>query len=218
MWYSSDSDHKIAGKLLLVYIFCIDICSVHHHLLKTISKNFSLSDTDTILCERYFEPVLFPKNRVIEEEGNIPKYLYFVVSGFMRLFHYNEQGDEITTHINCPPGFITSYLNFINQTKSDENVECITACELLRITKSNLDILTKESDVFKDFSIWVFQQSIAYNENRSKELSSLNAEQRYRKLIKNYPAIIHHVPIQYIASFLGMKPESLSRIRRQIIE
>lgn len=69
----------------------------------------------------------------------------------------------------------------------------------------------------KDFSILVFQESITYNENRSKELSTLNAEQRYIKLIKNYPGIIQNVPIQYIASFLGMKPESLSRIRRKLI-
>jgi CRP-like cAMP-binding protein len=71
--------------------------------------------------------------------------------------------------------------------------------------------------MMKDFSISVFQQSIAYNENRSRELSALNAEERYLKLLKDYPEIIQHVPIQYIASFLGMKPESLSRIRRKII-
>jgi CRP-like cAMP-binding protein len=135
----------------------------------------------------------------------------------MRLFHYNEHGDEVTTHINCPPGFITDYADFINQTKATDNVECITECQLLRITKSNLDLLTRTSEAFKDFSIWVFQQSIAYNENRSKELATLTAEQRYKKLIENYPAILHNVPVQYIASFLGMKPESLSRIRRQMI-
>ena len=135
----------------------------------------------------------------------------------MRLFHYNEQGDEITTHINCPPGFITSYSNFVNQANSAENLECITECELLRITKKDLDLLTQESTALKDFSISVFQQSIVYNENRSKELATLTAEQRYKKLVENFPSIIHNVPVQYIASFLGMKPESLSRIRRQMI-
>jgi len=191
---------------------------VHNQLLNIISKQVSLSEREISLIKEYVEPVLYPKNRIIEVEGKIPQYLYFVVSGFMRLFHYNENGDEITTHINCPPaGFMTSYLHFINQTKSDENVECITACELLRISKNNLDLLNKESMAFKDFSIWVFQQSIAYNENRSKDLANLTAEQRYKKLLDNYPEILHNVPIQYIASFLGMKPESLSRIRRQMI-
>jgi len=190
---------------------------MHEHLINLILKKIKLTDRDTELCKQYFEAVLFPKNRIVEEEGKIPRYLYFVVSGFMRLFHYNEQGDEITTHINCPPGFITSYSNFVNQEKSAENLECITECELLRITKKDLDLLTQESTALKDFSISVFQQSIVYNENRSKELATLTAEQRYKKLIENFPSIIHNVPVQYIASFLGMKPESLSRIRRQMI-
>jgi CRP-like cAMP-binding protein len=191
---------------------------MHKHLISIISKQVSLSQTDTELCREYFEPVLFPKNHIIEEEGKIPKYLYFVVSGFIRLFHYNENGDEITSHINCPPGFITSYAHFISQTRSDENVECITVCELLRITKKDLDLITQQSAAFREFSVLVFQQSIVYNENRSKELATLSAEQRYHKLIENYPAILHNVPIQYIASFLGIKPQSLSRIRRQIIK
>jgi CRP/FNR family transcriptional regulator, anaerobic regulatory protein len=191
---------------------------MHEKLLNIIKQKVTISDSDIKLCNDYFEPVIFPKNRIIEEEGKIPQYLYFVVSGYMRLFHYNDNGDEITSHINCPPGFITSYFNFINQTKATENVECITGCELLRITNSNLDLITTKSEAFKDFSIWVFQQSIAYNENRSKELATLSAEQRYQKLIDNYPNIIHNVPLQYIASFLGMNAKSLSRIRKQMIK
>jgi CRP/FNR family transcriptional regulator, anaerobic regulatory protein len=191
---------------------------MHEKLLDTIKQQISITDKDTELCTKYFEPIIFPKNRIIEEEGKIPQYLYFVVSGYMRLFQYNENGDEVTSHINCPPGFITSYFNFINQTKATENVECITECELLRITKNNLDLITSKSIAFKDFSIWVFQQSIAYNENRSKELATLTAEQRYQKLIENYPHIIHNVPLQYIASFLGMNAKSLSRIRKQMIK
>ena len=81
-----------------------------------------------------------------------------------------------------------------------------------------MDILIQQSTAFKDFSILVFQESLAYNENRSKELATLTAEQRYQKLLDNYPAILHNVPLQYIASFLGMNPKSLSRIRKEIIK
>lgn len=190
---------------------------MHNQLIQLITQSIALSDRESDLCIRYFEPVLYPKNRILEEEGKIPEYLYFVVSGFVRLFHYNDKGDEVTTHINCPPGFITSYTNFINQSKSDENLECITECELLRITKTNLDLLTQQSPGFKDFSVWVFQQSLSYNEKRSKELATLSAEQRYLKLMDEHSEILHNVPMQYIASFLGMNPKSLSRIRKQII-
>lgn len=190
---------------------------MQNHLIQLISQNIILSDEDKDLCIRYFEPVLYPKNRILEEEGKIPVYLYFVISGFVRLFHYNDKGEEVTTHINCPPGFITSYTNFTNQTKSDEMLECITSCELLRITKHDLDMLIQQRSTFKDFSFMVFQQSLSYNEKRAKELATLSAEQRYLKLMTEHPEVLQNVPMQYIASFLGMNPKSLSRIRKQII-
>lgn len=190
---------------------------MHGQLLNLIYQTITLSDLDETLCRQSFESVTFPKNHVLEEEGKKPQYLYFVVSGFLRLFHYNDKGDEVTTHINCPPGFITSYINFINQTKSNDNLECITECKLLRITIKDLNLLTQQSLAFNKFSFWVFQESLAYNENRSKDLAELTAEQRYLKLMTNHPEIIHHVPLQYIASFLGMNAKSLSRIRKEII-
>lgn len=191
---------------------------MHAKFIELITKHVALSDQEKELCRRFMEPVLYPKNHIIEEEGKVPAFLYFVVSGFVRLFYYNEKGDEVTTHINCPPGFITSYVNFNNQTRSDENLECITDCELLRITRSDLDLLIQQTPSFKDFSIYVFQQSLSYNEKRSRELATLTAEQRYLKLMDEQPEILHNVPMQYIASFLGMNPKSLSRIRKQIIK
>lgn len=203
--------------LLAIFVADINLTSMHDKLLQYIHSNYHFSQKEIEMVQHYFEAVSFSKNIVIEEAGKVPNYLYYIVSGYLRLFYMDENGNEITTHINCPPGFFTSYSHFINETVSDHNVECVTACELLRITKENLDHLVKQSQAMKDFSISVFQHSIAYNENRSRELSTLNAEQRYLKLLKDYPEIIQHVPIQYIASFLGMKPESLSRIRRKII-
>lgn len=190
---------------------------MHEQLIELITQHVALSAQQQELCRRFMEPVFYPKNSIIEEEGKVPAYLYYVVSGFLRLFHYNDKGDEVTTHINCPPGFITSYVHFNNGSRSEENLECITECELLRITKVDLDLLIKEIPSFKDFSIYVFQQSLSYNEKRSKELATLTAEQRYLRLMDVQPELLQNVPMQYIASFLGMNPKSLSRIRKQII-
>ena len=190
---------------------------MHIQLIHLITQRVNLSTQEREWCAASFEPVSITKNTIIEKAGKVPEYLYFIVSGSLRIFHLNEKGEEITTHINCPPGFITSYFNYINQVPSDENLESITDCQLLRITKTNLEELIDKSPAFKDFSISVFQESISYNENRSRELATLTAEQRYLKLIKEYPDILQNVPLQYIASFLGMNPKSLSRIRKQVI-
>ncbi|WP_276965904.1 Crp/Fnr family transcriptional regulator [Chryseobacterium sp.] len=190
---------------------------MYDKLLQYMHSGYGFTQEETETVRKYFEPVAFSKNTIIEEAGRVPQYLYYIVSGYLRLFYTDEKGNEVTTHINCPPGFFTSYSDFINSTVSENTIESVTDSELLRISKENLDHLISQSQAMKDFSISVFQQSISYNEKRSRELSVLNAEQRYLQLMNDYPEIIQNVPIQYIASFLGMKPESLSRIRRKII-
>ena len=190
---------------------------MHEQLIKDISIKYKIQIQDIQLCKELFQPVLMPKNRILEEEENIPQHLYYIVSGFMRLFYYNDNGDEVTTHINCPHGFFTSFSEFINQTKASANVETVTECQLLRISKSDYETLMSKSIFWKDYGMYILQESVIYNEERSKDLATLSAEQRYLKLMKSHPGILQNVPLQYIASFLGIKPESLSRIRRNLI-
>lgn len=191
---------------------------MHEQLIKDItSVKYEISLQDIELCKELFQPVLMPKNRILEEEGKAPQHLYYIVSGFMRLFYYNDNGDEVTTHLNCPHLFFTSFSDFMNQTKSTVNVETITECQLLRITKQDYDTLMDRSLFWKNYGMHILQESVTYNEDRSADLATLTAEQRYLKLMSSYPNIIQNVPLQYIASFLGIKPESLSRIRRNLI-
>jgi CRP/FNR family transcriptional regulator, anaerobic regulatory protein len=187
-----------------------------NELLKVISNTVMPNAADVALCRKYFERMTVQKNTILEEQNQVPQYLYFVASGYMRLFYYDENGDEITSHITTENNFIASFLSLIHQKKAKENVESITECEIIRILRTDLIKLIDESEPFKKFSLVIFEQAIASTEIRANDLATLNAEQRYKKIINNYPSILQHVPIQYIASFLGIKPESLSRIRKQL--
>lgn len=188
----------------------------HNKIVELISKKINIDRFDIELIEQLFEPVNYSKIELLERENQISKYLYFINSGFVRLYYYQD-GLEITSHINCPSGFITSFDSFVSNTKSNENVECITACELLRISKKNLDTLYQNSQKWVDFGRIIYDQAIIYNEQRTKDIITLSAKQRYLKLLAQQPDIIQNIPLQYIASFIGIKPESLSRIRKQII-
>lgn len=189
---------------------------MHINLFNTISKTVSLTQNDKQLCETYFEPITVAKNFIVEEENKIPQNLYFINSGFMRLFYTDENGDEITTHISDKNSFLASFLSFIHQTKAKENIECITECELLKIARPNLATLIDSSESFKKFSITIFEQAITYTAIRANDLATLDAEKRYKKLMETQPEILQNVPVQQIASYLGIQPQSLSRIRRKI--
>ncbi|KAF2335232.1 Crp/Fnr family transcriptional regulator [Flavobacterium nitrogenifigens] len=187
-----------------------------NRLLDLVREITTIDDSDFQIIENLFESVHCEKGELLEVENKSIKYLYFINSGFIRIF-YNEDGNQITTHINCPSGFITSFNSFINGTISTDNIECITSCEVLRITKNNLDVLCQKSQKWADFARITYEQSVIYNEQRTKDIINLSAEERYLKLLKYNPDLIKNVPLQYIASFIGIKPESLSRIRKKLI-
>jgi CRP-like cAMP-binding protein len=187
-------------------------------LLKEISEtgNPSIEEIDNI--RNSFISISAKRNSVLEEQDKIPQYLYFINSGFMRLFYYDDNGEEQTTFLCSETGFIASFSSLINQTKATENVECITDCELLKISYVAAKQLVEKSEIFKNFFLVMFEKSISSATLRANDLATLNAEQRYQKMIAQQPNFIQNIPLQYIASYLGIKPQSLSRIRKQVIK
>lgn len=187
-------------------------------LIAEIAKTGKPNPEDGDYIHQYFIPTKAPRNAILEEQGKIPQYLYFINSGFMRLFYYDQNGEEQTTFLCSEKGFITSFSSLINQTKATENVECITDCELLKISYTDAKQLVEKSTIFKDFFLVMFEKSISSAAFRANDLASLNAEQRYQKMIDQQAHFIQNIPLQYIASYLGIKPQSLSRIRKQAIK
>lgn len=136
----------------------------------------------------------------------------------MRLFYYDQNGEEQTTFLCAQNDFIAPFSSLINQTKSQENVECITDCEVLKISYVDAKQLVEKSEVFRNFFLIIFEKSMSSATFRANDLASLNAEQRYQKMIDQQAHFIQNIPLQYIASYLGIKPQSLSRIRKQTIK
>lgn len=186
-------------------------------LFDYISLIINIPEHDRAQCRESFKPLLAPKDTLLDSAGKVPIYHNFIVSGYMRKYYINDKGEEITVDLNNGPRFFTSYFHFVNQTPTNEYLQCITDCELLRITKADADRTAKTSITQKDYTIRLFEQVQEEDRQRMNDLATLTAEQRYLKLVKESPNIIKHVPLKFIASYLGIKPESLSRIRREII-
>lgn len=183
-----------------------------------ITQNFPLNEDFKNTIEQHFTPLQIPKNTIIEEEGKVPQYLYFINEGYMRSFYYDKDGDEVTTYLATPKHYMASFLSLSQQKVSTENIETITDCSLLKISREDfLKIIEKYPD-FREYSLQIFEQAFSKMNQRANDLATLTAEQRYSQLINNQGNILQNVPIQYIASFLGIKPQSLSRIRKQMIK
>jgi CRP-like cAMP-binding protein len=192
--------------------------SVFEKLIKEISLTSFVSPEDIANIQEHFIPFEVNRNTVVEEQNKIPEYLYFLNNGFMRLFYYDESGEEQTTFLCSPSNFIASFSSLINQTKASENVECITDCKLLKIAQVDAKQLVDKSEMFRNFFLKMLEKSISSAALRANDLALLTAEQRYQKMMDQQPYFIQNIPLQYIASFLGIKPQSLSRIRKQTIK
>ena len=171
--------------------------------------------SDQEYCRNLFKPIFVKKDTIIETEGTLHKYHNFIVSGHMRNFHHDQEGKEITIDINDGPRFFTSYYHFINQTISNENLQCVTDCELLRISRGDVDKAASIGLTSQEYTEKLLQNYLELSKQRIIDLTTLTGKERYLKLMDKHPSIIQNVPLTYIASYLGLNAGSLSRIRQK---
>ncbi|MPR37231.1 Crp/Fnr family transcriptional regulator [Salmonirosea aquatica] len=188
----------------------------HQRLLDFISNTLVIPPSDEAAIRQYFEPVFMPKGTLAHSPGKIPGYHNFIVSGYMRSFHLDIDNKEITTDLNNGPRFFTSYAHFMNRTVSHETIHCITDCEVLRISRANVELRAEASSTLKDYTIRILQKRLAEEKERISDLANLTAEQRYLKFMKEKPNTARHVPLSYIASYLGITQRHLSRLRKEV--
>jgi len=149
------------------------------------------------------------------QEGRTSKYLAFITKGLFQYF-YLKDGKEITTYVTGANSFLLSLSSFYRQTPSKENIRALTDAELWAIHYDDLTKLKKESDAFKTFYISAMENLVIGMDETRTNLIILSAEERYALLMKNEPALLQQIPLQYLASILGVTPRHLSRIRNNI--
>jgi CRP-like cAMP-binding protein len=149
-------------------------------------------------------------------EGEVCREIAFINLGTFRSFYTSNKGEEFTYCILFPNNFLAAYSSFITGEPTSENIQAITETELLVISKNKVDSLIQEStNWLKVFKIIAEQEYIEL-EKRVFQLQKDNAVQRYRDLIENQPQYIQQIPLQYLASYLGITQRHLSRIRKEI--
>lgn len=155
------------------------------------------------------------KGQIFVPEGGICKELWFLNRGIVRYFIIHGDGTDSTKDfsIDCKNPFCTSYTSFTTGTPSLINIEALEECDVNVWKKEDIEQLLEEMP-------WVlFAKRIAewmYIRKEKREISFLKdtAEERYSSFANEHPEVIQRVPQYHIASYLGITPESLSRIRR----
>ena len=169
--------------------------------LETVLHAFSVKD--------------YKKNDFFVEAGKVSRHLGFVESGMFQ-YYVLKDGEERTTYMSIANTFISSVLSFVSEAPARESVRALTEGQVCLISRTAIKTLAAELPAFKDFYIGLLERAVCGIDNSRHDLIVLSAEQRYDKMLREEPHLLQQIPLQYLASILGVTPRHLSRIRNNI--
>ncbi|HYG19842.1 MAG TPA: Crp/Fnr family transcriptional regulator [Ohtaekwangia sp.] len=184
-------------------------------LFKVLSDLYPLTDDFKKILEKTVIPLSLPKNHILQEAPKVADYVYFIDKGFAMSYSFI-QGRKEVHHFWRDGQIILLAKSFFERTPAFQYVQLMQQSELWCITHDSvMNRLTAHEETNIIFRI-IMNQYYAVAQDRIHDLQHLNAVQRYQKLIHAFPHIEQRVSAEYIASYLGMTPQSLSRAKREI--
>ena len=184
-------------------------------LLAYIRARIPLNPPEEELLVNLFVRVEAPPKTRLSAIGSVERYLYFLSEGIVRGYQ-NKDGKIVVEHLLEGNNFFTSEDSFLGETPSLSCFETITNCRLFKIAKPDYELLRSSSGKWSAFAEDAMHQHLACKMERVQDFQTLTAKERYLKFLDRSPALAQHVSVDTIASYLGIEPQSLSRIRRQI--
>jgi CRP-like cAMP-binding protein len=152
------------------------------------------------------------------QAGEVCRYENFVVTGCMRAYSVDDKGHDHITMFGMEGWWISDMYSFLTGTPATLHIEALEDSEVLSIEKPELEKLYMEVPKFERFFRILLQNSFIANQQRILASISQTAQEQYLAFIKKYPSLEQRVPQHQIASYLGLTPETISRIRRQIMK
>jgi CRP-like cAMP-binding protein len=184
-------------------------------LIKFITDTYPISDYAAKLIADNFERKLLPKNTLTLKEGKVNSDYIFLENGYMRSFVIDIDGTEVTTNIYKPLQMVFEVGSYFQRKPSTENIETITECTVWTGKYESFQNLFHSLPEFREFGRAILVKGFISFKERTIAMITQKAELRYEQLLKENPEIFQHVPLKYIASYLGITDSSLSRLRKE---
>lgn len=177
----------------------------------------TLSDEELEFLRPFFHEEDLANKDFFAKEGKICNRLSLINSGLLRIYALAD-GKEITQWISTPGYFVTEISGFFFNQPSRWNIQALGEVSLLTIDKENYIKLTAEFPKWKEIESGFIAKCFAMLEDRVFSHLSLSAEERYKIYFEQNKELFNQVPLQYLASLLGMTPETFSRVRKRLHE
>ncbi|MGV3768351.1 MAG: Crp/Fnr family transcriptional regulator [Chitinophagaceae bacterium] len=178
-------------------------------------RKVKMTDGDWFYFRSKLQKASFPKKSLLLKEGQVENYLSFIESGTVRFFVPGEE-DERTFGFAFSNNFVSAYDSFLARTPSIYQVEMLTPGILWRLTYDDLQDVYMNTGIGNQIGRLACEELFLKKSKRELSLLNDTATKRYLNLMEEQPLLFQQVPLKYIASYIGITPQALSRIRKRI--
>jgi CRP/FNR family transcriptional regulator, anaerobic regulatory protein len=186
-------------------------------ILQSIKSIVSLNKEEEEAFTKILQVKQFKKKEFLLQEGQVCNKISFINNGCMRAF-YNVDGVENTVQFFFADSWYTDYTSFLTGQPTVENMQALEPCEVVQFSKTDIYKLYDSYPVFDRVGRVMAENAFRSISLLNKMLTNEEPEERYLNLLKQRPELVEHIPQHYIASYLGLQPPSLSRIRKRIFQ
>lgn len=186
------------------------------YVQKLSGKTLSADEKQVFIA--HFKPKKIRKRQYFLQEGDVCKYTGFIVKGAAKTFTVDEKGHEHILKLSIENWWLADFESFYKLSPSRFNIEAIEDMELLQITHAIVEEYIKPIPAFSAMQNVLIQNSTIAAQKRMQSSISQTGEERYQELVNEYPHFIQRFPQNLVASYLGLTPETLSRIRKNSLK
>lgn len=184
-------------------------------ILQNISRHIQLTPQEVEFFKSVLQPRKLRKRQYLLQAGDVARFENFVSRGLLRAYTVDNTGQERIAMFAMEGWWISDLYSLFSQTPATQHIDALEDTEVLSIEKPDLERLYLEVPKFERLMRILLQNAFVSNQQRALASISQTAEERYVAFIKKYPSLEQRIPQVQIASYLGMTPETLSRIRKQ---
>lgn len=188
---------------------------IYENLFAHIEQKVRLTPTEKEQISSFFRVRKLRKRQFLLQEGDVCKDFAFVSQGLLKSYVLDEKGNENINLFGWEGWWIADFQSFLFQTPATLAIEAIEDCELLLLSRVNYDQMLEEVPAMERYFRLVYERSLATKDQRLVTAQTYSAEEKYNHLIQTYPELIQRIPQSLLASFLGLTPETFSRIKHK---
>ncbi|MEM7514120.1 MAG: Crp/Fnr family transcriptional regulator [Bacteroidota bacterium] len=182
-----------------------------------IDSRIHMEESEWELIKSKFEYREASLHEHLLEEGKVCTHLYYLYQGMMRFYVWRD-GVDRTKFFAYPAYFFTSQSSFHSQKSATENIQCLEDSRYLAISYNNREWLKANLPVWNNFAAILKLEVQEATEKLLMDFQNANAKERYQLILTEDPILLQRVPLKYLASYIGVTPESLSRIRKNLLQ